>query len=57
MAALSKPKARINHVAPEEDKKKSRRIGGDINTFFFRDDVKVWCSGKSDAAKKAKPLF
>jgi hypothetical protein len=57
MAVLSKPKAKINLVAPEEDKKKSRRIGGDINTFFFSADFKAWCSGKSVASNKAKARF
>jgi hypothetical protein len=57
MATLSKPKARINNVPTQEDKKKSRKPTGDINTFFSSDDFKDWCTGKSVTANKAKPLF
>jgi len=57
MATLSKQKYIINHVAPEEDKRKGRRIGADGNTFVFKEDFKKWCSGKSAAANKAEAKF
>lgn len=57
MAALSKPRARINLVPTQEEKKKNNRVTGDINSFFSSSDFKDWCTGKSLATNKAKPLF
>jgi hypothetical protein len=58
MAALSKPKARINHNPDVKEKKQNRTVFESRDTsFVFSDDVSDWITGKSNAAKKFKPLF
>jgi hypothetical protein len=53
MAVLSKPKARVNKLAPDPERQKS--VEG--NSFVFSDNILSWCTGKSLSTRKVKARF
>jgi dipeptidase len=53
MAVLSKPKARVNKMAPELERQKP--VEG--NSFVFSDKIESWMVGRSQSGKKKETLF